>query len=224
MKFLLLSLALSIALSGALPARAGIPGGGNSIEVRKNDVLLHVCAQKERIVCVERDTNAFAHPFTGAECSAKRLDPVCVVSFVPHAGIRGTLELSADEDLATGDIITTAQYRFRLGGEDHLITESYPPGSSFGNWNPIEAESQVFEFTGVGQFLDGELQTVADEMTALVEAWLERRRKELPDAVPVLTRIERLDKLDSDHSDPGSDPLGSSATYSIEFEFGRIQP
>ncbi|MEN8158684.1 MAG: hypothetical protein ABFS41_01285 [Myxococcota bacterium] len=223
MKMLLLSLTLSLALAAALPARAGIPGGGTSIEVRKNDVLLHVCAEDEDVVCVERDTTAFAHPFTGAECADAGLEPACVVSFVRGAGIRGRLELSADEDLASGDIASTATYRFRLGGERHLITESYPPGSRFGNWNPIATESQVFEFTGEGQFLDGELQTVADEVTRLLEDWLARRQQELPDGVLVLTRIERLPRHDSDHSDTGTDPLGSSATYLIEFEFARVQ-
>jgi len=224
MKTLLLSLALSLALAAALPAAAGIPGGGTSIEVRANDVLLHVCARDETIVCVDRDASAFAEPFTGAECEAAGLDAVCVVSFVRGAGIRGTLEISADEDLGSGDIIATATYRFRLGGQSHTLTESYPPGSRFGNWNPIETEDQVFEFTGVGQFLDGELQTVADEVTALLEAWLAKRKQELPDGVLVLTRIERLAGLDSDHSEAGVDPLGSAATYAVEFEFARVQP
>jgi hypothetical protein len=224
MKTLLLSSSLLV-LIGAVPAaRAGIPGGGTSVEVRKNDVLLHVCAEDADIVCAERDTSAFAHPFTGAECADAGLEPECVVSFVRGSELKGTLVVSADEDLQTGEIPVTLTYRFRVAGKDQLITETYPPGTRVGNWNPIVAESQIFTLAGVGQFLDGELQAVADELTSLVQAWFARRQRELPDSVPVITRLERVDRNDSDHSAVGTDPLGSSATYLVEFRFARVQP
>lgn len=224
MKTLVLSLALLSVIAVAPPVRAGIPGGGTSVEVRKNNVLLHVCADDPQIVCVERDDAAFAHPFTGAECEAAGLAPECEVSFVKGTDIRGTLFVSADEDPTTGEIPVSLVYRFRVGLENEVISETYAPGTRVGNWNPIVAESQIFTLGGVGQFLDGELEAVATELTRLLENWLALRGRVLPDSVPVLTRIERVDPLDSDHSAVGSDPLGSSATYLVEFRFARVQP
>jgi hypothetical protein len=224
MKIHLYPLALLTSILAVSPIRAGIPGGGTSVEVRKNDVLLHLCAEDGEVVCVERDETVFAHPFTGAECEAAGLEPECVVSFVRGSDIRGTLDVSADENTATGEIPITLTYRFRINGKNQILSETYAPGTRVGNWNPIVAESQVFTLAGEGQFLDGELQAVADELTRLVGDWLARRRQELPDSVPVLTRLERVDRLDSDHSSVGTDPLGSSATYLVEFRFARIQP
>jgi hypothetical protein len=224
MKIQLLCLAFLTLAVAAFPVHAGIPGGGTSVEVRKNDVLLHVCARDREVVCVERDETVFAHPFTGVECEAVGLVPECVVSFVQGSEIRGTLVVSADENTTTGEIPVTLTYRFRVAGKDEILSETYPPGTRVGNWNPIVAESQIFALAGVGQFLDGELQAVADELTRLVGDWLARRHRELPDSVPVLARIERVDKLDSDHSSAGSDPLGSAATYLVEFRFARVQP
>jgi hypothetical protein len=213
-----------ILLLAPFPVFAGIPGGGTSVEVRKNDVLLHVCAEDAGVACVERDETAFAHPFTGAECEAAGLEPECVVSFVRGSELKGTLVVSADENTQTGEIPVTLTFRFRVAGKDQLITETYPPGTRVGNWNPIVAESQIFTLAGVGQFLDGELQAVADELTSLVQTWFARTQRELPDSVPVITRLERVDRNDSDHSAVGSDPLGSSATYLVEFRFARVQP
>jgi hypothetical protein len=219
------SLACGLVAALALPAQAGIPGGGTSIEVRANDLLLHVCQEDPTIACVERDLSAFAHPYTGAECEAEGLAPACEIAFVKGSEVRGTLTLSADEDLATGEVALTLTYRFRLGGSAqpfHVLTESYPPGTRLGNWNPIVAESEIFDVRGEGQILDGSLEPVATELLRLLEAWFAQRRRPLPDAVPVVTRIERASgPLESDHAEPGTDPLGSSAHYLFEFRFAR---
>lgn len=217
--------ALTLTLLVAAPAGAGIPLGGDSIEIRRNDQLLHVCAGDPTLECVERDLGAFAHPFTGSECEAAGLEPECEVAFVRGSDVRGTLVLTADEDLDSGEIVVTLVYTFRVGASRpvHVLSETYPGGTSIGNWNPLVSESEVFDGTGIGQIIDGTLEPFATELTRLLEAWFEKTRRELPDSVPVVTRIERVaPRFDSAHAGD-DDPLGSSASYRVDFRFARVQ-
>jgi hypothetical protein len=225
MKLSHVPLAVALTLFLSAPVQAGIPLGGDSIEIRKNDQLLQVCADDPTIECRERDLGAFAHPFTGSECEAAGLDAMCEIAFVKHSSVRGTLVLTADEDLDSGEIAVTLVYTFRLGAGRpvHVLTETYPDGSAIGNWNPLLSESEVFDATGVGQIIDGTLEPFATELTRLLDAWLEKRHRELPASVPVVVHIERVaPRFDSEHADD-EDPLGSSATYRVDFRFARIQ-
>src|SRR4030095_12974558 len=94
------SLALLL-LAPTAPAGATIPG---NIEQRANSGLLHVCQDVEPedtddyFVCDEQPGGDDEAAYTGSECVAQSLPPVCVIDFIPKVRIKGRLLLvNADQ-------------------------------------------------------------------------------------------------------------------------------
>ena len=220
-----------LALSPALPARAGgAPGGGNSIIIRANTLLKFVCAQDRSIMCVEQDSTPFMH-YTGAECADAGLAPECVIRFVPGAKVTGELVVSADDEIETGGIATTLLYEFRILGRwgRQTLVETFGPDTPMGNWNPTIEESNVFDLqaSSEGQILDGTLQPIADALTEMVAQHLASKDRDLPPSLPVITNFQKLPfrTLNSDHSDVsnGGDPIGSSQVYRVDMRFAEVR-
>lgn len=224
---------LALAFAGT-PAAATIPG---NIEERAREGLLHVCIDGEPgdpgyIVCNAQEGDDQS-VYTGAECAAVGLHPVCAIDFVPKARIKAKLLLVADSVSRDADGVdqgagTVVQLEFKVKGRKHLLVEVFDT-DTLGNWNPINPEALVFnadiDFTNdtetAYQFANDNLTDLGAALRDLADAGL---KPDLSGTVPVLTDIVRQDrKLESDRADPG-DPVGSASRWKVVIEFVRVRP
>jgi len=231
LSFGLIGLALSFAGS---PTHASIPG---NIDQRAREGLLHVCSDNEPtdpgyIICSAQEGDSQS-PYTGAECAAAGLLPICELDFVPKARIKAKLLLIADDvtrdnndnDQGPGTVI---QLELKLKGGKHLLVDVFGT-DTIGNWNAIDPEALVFnadiEFTNDSetayQFANDNLSDLGAAIRDLADAAL---KADLSNTVPVLTDIFRqAKKLESDRADPG-DPIASASRWKVVIEFVRVRP
>ena len=225
----LLGLALSCV---ALPAAATIPG---NIDQRAREGLLHVCEDVEPsdtgyILCDAQEGDAQS-AYTGAECAAAGLSPVCELDFVPKARLKGKLMLIADDitrDENDGDAGAGAVIHLELKakGAKELFVEVFDT-TTLGNWNAIDPEALVFaadiEFTNDSetayQFANGNLTDLGNAILDFADQAL---KADLTDTVPVLTDIVRTPKKESERADP-SDPIASASRWKVVIEFVRVR-
>ncbi len=222
--------AIAILMLFGVAAWASIPGATPG---KNAEGLLHACVDHEPghpeyIVCDDQIGGQRDAPYTGAECTAAGLPPVCVIDFVDGARARGLLTLVSDET-ATG-ARATATFRFRAGGVRHILADTFAD-DVLGNWNGITSilgEAAVFEQVPFEvapheyQYMTGNLGPMADEITAIVDA--ARPAVDLSGAVPVFVdMVPNPDSLESDQS--GFDePLASVGRHRIELHFARLRP
>jgi len=227
----LIGLALSFAGSSAL---ASIPG---NMDQRAREGLLHVCADNEPtdpgyIVCNAQEGDSQS-PYTGAECAAAGLLPICELDFVPKARIKAKLLLIADDvtrdnndnDQGPGTVV---HLELKLKGGKVTLIEVFAT-DTIGNWNAIDPEALVFNadiaFTNdtetAYQFANDNLTDLGIAIRDLADAAL---KADLAGTVPVLTDIFRQSgKGESDRANPG-DPIGSASRWKAVIEFVRVRP
>ncbi len=217
----------------ALPAGATIPG---NIDQRAREGLLHVCSDVEPedlnyIVCDAQEGNDQS-PYTGTECTAAGLLPVCELDFVPKARLKGKLLLIADDitrdendnDAGAGAVI---QIEVKAKKKKETFIEVFDT-TTLGNWNAIDPESLVFaadiEFTNDSetayQFANDNLTDLGLAIRDFADEVL---KADLTGTVPVLTDIVRTPKNESARADP-SDPLASASRWKVVIEFVRVRP
>ena len=227
----LIGLALSFASS---PALASIPG---NIDQRAREGLLHVCVDNEPgdpgyIICDAQEGDSQSS-YTGAECAAAGLLPICELDFVPKARAKAKLLLIADDvtrdnndnDQGPGTVV---KLELKLKGGKFTLVEVFAT-DTIGNWNAIDPEALVFnadiEFTNATetayQFANDNLTDLGIAIRDLAD---EALKADLSGTVPVLTDIVRQEKKgESDRANPG-DPIGSASRWKVVIEFVRVRP
>jgi hypothetical protein len=182
------------------------------------------------IVCNEQVGGDPGAPYTGSECEAAGLPPVCVIDFAAHAAIRAQMTLIMDEDVTSGlgnpdGLGTALVLDFRLGNRRHVLSEIFE-GDKLGRWNPISDEGDLFfpipfaVSDGEGfQLIDGNLAPLAVEVLAIADAHF---RADLSDTLPLVIRADPVPgRVDSDHS---GDELASATLQRVIVRFARLRP
>jgi len=200
--------------------------------------LVHVCLDREPgnpgyIVCNEQvDPFNPESPYTGSECAAVGLAPVCRIDFIPQARVPGRLALFGDELPLDGDGNSngiaqsglTIELIFEL--QRTTFVELFET-TKIGNWNPFFesglASGDVFEFTlgpSIFQFSNGNLTELGLAIRDRAQEFY--TNLDLSDAVPVLIDvISDWNKVPVDGSLTG---LGSASYFRVQIRFARVRP
>ncbi len=232
---------LALTLLAATPGAATIPG---NIEQRAYAGLLHVCEDEEPgddgyFVCDEQPGGDDQAPYTGSECVAQSLPPVCVIDFIPKVRIKGRVTIVNDDaafdSFGASREASALVIELKAGKRKATLVEIFD-FTAIGNWNPFgEVEFNVadpddlsIEFTnGAGtafQFANGNLFEVGLELRALATQWFPKAAADLAGAVAVLTGLEPDSKRDPLVHDDSADTLASAATFKVVIEFARARP
>ena len=215
-------------LAGA--AHASIPG---NLEERSNNGLRHVCIDNEPgdtdyIVC-EAQAAEFQVPYTGEECAAEGLPPVCVLDFVPGVRVKATVTIILDDDAKDGgdnDVgeQTGLELVLKVKKKKYRLYDLFT-GSKLGNWNSIGIEDGLLDggivYTNFGmtafQFANGNLTDLGDKIVEIVDAAYET--KDLSETRPLTVFMERIENVDA----RGEDPTASAADWKVILEFVRVR-
>ena len=227
------ALGLLAALLWAAPAAASIPG---NIEQVTREGLLHVCKDREPgdadyLVCEDVDAGFPETPYTASECVAAGLSSRCRIDFIPDVKVRARLSLVYDDQALTSAFDTQEQTAVRLRlvlGDDRIVLFDLFEGTKLGNWNPMFAETNVFEafdFTNADatayQFAYGNLADLGEAIVAAADDFF---AADLSDTVPVLVKATKLVSSDDSSHDAFDDPLASSGDWALTFKFARVRP
>jgi hypothetical protein len=222
------------ALLAATRAGASIPV---DLEDRSRDNLRHVCVDVEPtapnyVACEEQDK--LTGLYSGSECAAEGLPPVCTVDFVGKLRFKGKLLLIEDDQakdtLSTPRAVTGAVLEIGVRGKKVTLIDFFD-GTEIGHWNPFEEAflldlADTIEFTNDDHsaftFPSDNLEDLGLELRALAQgAW---PTIDFSQAAAVFTSIVRdSPKKNVDHADV-TDPLASAASFKVTIAFARVRP
>ena len=209
-------------------AWASIPG---NVEERSFEGLLHVCTDSEPgdadyVVCDDQEFGDPEAPYTGSECTAAGLPPVCAIDFLPGVAITGKLTLIADDDGPRTGIL----FEFGLAGQRFVVADLFDT-DELGNWNPLSDDGGEVVVQGnisvrdgsptEFQFSSGNLTPLADKTRALIE---EARGIDLEGTVPVFVGTTVKENAPSANGFDFDDPTATSGVHIVTLRFARVRP
>jgi hypothetical protein len=232
LRILLVSFGLSLASPGAF---ASIPV---DLEERSREGLQHVCRDREPgdsgyVACVAQVGGAESE-YTGAECAAAGLPPVCTLDFVKKVRLKGRLLLFRDDHArnfsGTPGVQSGIVLEVKAGRHSASFAELFDL-AGIGHWNEfpesfLAAQADPFQFTNAeGSAFNFASDNLADLGAALRElAQQAFPTADLSGSIAVLTSVVReKPKRNVAHDDP-ADALASAARFRVVIEFVRLRP
>ena len=220
-------------LSLAVPTLASIPG---NLDQRSREGLQHVCVDEEPgdadyVACQLQEGGFVDAPYTGEECTAAGLEPVCELDFVPKVRLKGTVTIAYDDTPRSGTNAAVTEQTaivldLKVKKKKVRLIELFE-GSKIGNWNTIGIETGLLTggivFTNPSetafQFANDNLTDLGDRIVALAQEAFPKA--DVSSALPVVTRLERIEKKNLDAS--GADPTATSTVWKLVLEFVRVR-
>ncbi|HEY8155177.1 MAG TPA: hypothetical protein VII72_13710 [Myxococcota bacterium] len=229
--------ACAFALLVSSPTLASIPG---NIQEKAREGLLHVCRDVEPgnvnyHVCDEQ-VSLFdpQSPYTGSECTAAGLPPICRIDFIPNVRLTGNMTLIDDDlpldgdGLFNGNAQATMILNLKFDWKVLTLIESFE-GTKIGNWNPFDEfgladPTQEIEYTNspstAFQFSNGNLVELGLEIRDIAQTFYPS--EDLSGAVPVLTSIVR--NPSKSPVDASGNGLGTAGYFQVVVRFARVRP